>query len=403
MRRIKISVFVFHLFLFCLLLISTSSCHNKDRTHGEYSTENEQGIISFENESFDQIINLPFDSLFDDYDVTILELTQEQNILGGITDILELDDTIVLIDNQKSITAQLFTKSGRFIKTIGKIGKGPEEYLSIKHARINSSQRRIDLHDHLQSKLLSYKLNGEYISERRVFSSADFLHSSKHRKYYFYTKYSPTGNGDRYRLTFTDGELNILGGFFGYPKEKKQRFIPRMVSNFYESDNGRIFFTEVFGNKVYEINNQKLELIHKMTFPIDPPDNLIDEVLVSKQTDQYSKLRKKYFRITGEFILEMDKDFYSFDIVEPKSQIIYHVLKFNGKRFVYNNITHKEGFRLLKMNNILHSDGTLTFCYQHSPNEMDKLKEGKLKTKLESLNLEYYNPILITCHLRKQS
>ncbi|MFA5817397.1 MAG: 6-bladed beta-propeller [Bacteroidales bacterium] len=75
-----------------------------------------------------------------------------------------LDKYIVV--NSKGL--RLFDKKGKYLRTIGRIGKGPQEYSSSEMFVIDEKNGRVDILDTSRDRLVSYRITGEFIRDIRV-------------------------------------------------------------------------------------------------------------------------------------------------------------------------------------------------------------------------------------------
>lgn len=106
-------------------------------------------------------IDLYFDSIF----VVPLE-TNENCIIGEITQLEIVNDTIYIRDWYKTKNICVFDMNGRFICQIGNIGQGPAEY--IEPSDMHVTRDAIFVLDQWQHKLIKYKHDGTFISEHRL-------------------------------------------------------------------------------------------------------------------------------------------------------------------------------------------------------------------------------------------
>lgn len=88
-----------------------------------------------------------------------LEMT-DQSILGRIKTILATDgEIIILADNEVSV----FNKNdGKFLRNIGGVGEGPEEYIELKDIVYDSDSRCVVGYDRMKNQFIKYTLEGEF-------------------------------------------------------------------------------------------------------------------------------------------------------------------------------------------------------------------------------------------------
>lgn len=89
--------------------------------------------------------------------------TLDSCLVSNITDLL-MDDEFIFIQNGRSQQILQFTRQGKFVREIGKVGEGPGEYApySITELSLNGKKREIYAHrEHLPSMVFSYE--GEFL------------------------------------------------------------------------------------------------------------------------------------------------------------------------------------------------------------------------------------------------
>ncbi|MBD5179331.1 MAG: 6-bladed beta-propeller [Bacteroidales bacterium] len=106
------------------------------------------------------------DTCFLDKEVANMRLipleTTDDCLIGRISDLFIVDDTIVVIDGEKSKQIYLYGLDGKLINKFGKVGAGPGEYLTITHATPDSNG--ISILDCFTGRQNSYDFSGKLIN-----------------------------------------------------------------------------------------------------------------------------------------------------------------------------------------------------------------------------------------------
>lgn len=97
------------------------------------------------------------DEIFDSYDYTILETTDE-SLLSMIQKI-DIDDRHILIKSDSKII--VFNRDGSFVSSFDKFGQGPEEYTSIHDVKLMGNE--VLLLTPVRNGIQRYTFAGEYI------------------------------------------------------------------------------------------------------------------------------------------------------------------------------------------------------------------------------------------------
>ena len=85
---------------------------------------------------------LPFDSLMDFVSFVKLETTGD-NLVGAISQILFVNNKIIVVDFDVSKTITVYDESGKFLNKIGKLGQGPEEYAYLEHVALTPDKSMV--------------------------------------------------------------------------------------------------------------------------------------------------------------------------------------------------------------------------------------------------------------------
>jgi len=92
--------------------------------------------------------------------------TSAECLLGDATGlrVTVLDQYVVV--NSKGL--RLFNRQGKYLRTIGGIGKGPQEYTSSGRFVIDEKNGRVDILDNDRHRVVSFRVTGEFIGDFRV-------------------------------------------------------------------------------------------------------------------------------------------------------------------------------------------------------------------------------------------
>lgn len=113
---------------------------------------------------------IKLNDLFFDFDFISLE-TSENSLIGSINKLIVNKNLIFILDKSKAKKIFVFNKEGKFIRTIGKIGKGPHEYTNIEDFTINQETGNLAVLAY-PSKLLEYDQNGNFIRQKKLSKEA---------------------------------------------------------------------------------------------------------------------------------------------------------------------------------------------------------------------------------------
>ena len=200
---IKRLSFALYLFFFSLLIFSCSS--NKKSTTASNYIDVEKAVGSGE------ILNLS------DYasDIEYIPLeTNKMSVLGTIRDIAYRSNKIYVRDNNNVV--KIFDNSGKYLSTIDRNGRGPEEYNSIGWSSPSPCGRGVYVLDS-SGDLFLYDHNGLFVEKREFpkeeymrFSSFTFLDSGFIAAAHALDMSAISAGKIKHTLFLLDNSLNVI-------------------------------------------------------------------------------------------------------------------------------------------------------------------------------------------------
>ena len=234
--------------LFCLTLLLGLLCG--------CSTPNEEGVeYVVYKKSKNELYKAP---IVEDIRWIFLE-TRDDVLIGESPGLRITDENIYAIDVNGSGKIFRFDHSGRFINTIGTIGRGPNEYSSIYDVVIPENGT-VEIFSRPSNAIIRY-----LFSEDGLFlGRKEYEHGGNVAKtdsaYWVYTGY---GNGIRpERLVKIDTSGRELNGFL--PSEAKVIHVSERWP--FTQNNGRTFMRESFNSVVYELSESGVQPVYRFDF-----------------------------------------------------------------------------------------------------------------------------------------
>lgn len=93
-------------------------------------------------------------------DISYIKLETSENVLVDRIDKIKLTKDFIFISDFSNLYQ--FSKTGEYIRKIGRKGRGPGEYVHISSLEINESREEIYIHCSTRKKLLVYDFNGKF-------------------------------------------------------------------------------------------------------------------------------------------------------------------------------------------------------------------------------------------------
>jgi len=252
-----------HILTFFLLLLSFPT------SFGQYL--NKSGLIVFDLEkAFSRQSEVPLSKFLNSINYVTLE-TNPHSIIGRFAHFEVTDEYIIVRDNSIQKQILLFDrKTGKFIKSIGKYGRGPNEYSRFSYIPYDPDKRVLYAVNSLR-QLLVYNLSdsvvdiiktpdlvgsGEILQLRKQEMSFDIMMDDKIFVGYFI---NPLGMEKNVLALFTKDE--VLKIFPNYQALKTMAHGVGGLMNdnhtIYRQDN-KIYFLEVFSDTLFQLTRDSL-------------------------------------------------------------------------------------------------------------------------------------------------
>ena len=263
-----------HLFtiIFIPLLFSCKGKEIKTQSNLSSIGENKE-IIAIDLDQIEEVQTLLVSSFFKDVSPVVLELTDE-SILKNISKLIPFDEYLIINDlNLNNSGIYLFNKNGKFVRRIGRIGKGPGEYSSTSDCTVNYTDGLLYVLDGNTNRILTYRLpSGEFSESVKLQDINVMSHSIEYHdgKLYVDTDFIYPGDED-YLLREIDlktgGNVNLWLSNdkynMGYNNRNTKR--PSAIQPFYNSRSYGLKFVQFFMDMIIDIESEEIKPILSIT------------------------------------------------------------------------------------------------------------------------------------------
>ncbi|MDD4819823.1 MAG: 6-bladed beta-propeller [Flavobacteriales bacterium] len=192
--------------------------------------------------------------------------TNEKCLIGYITKIIPIGDSLLVVDKETARKIFLFDGSGKFIRQISQRGEGPQEYEIITDVAVNNNQ--ICIIDGARLKLLLYNIDGTFIKSIRLdynvnkieYSSKDML------AMYFWSNNKSTlaKNAESPTLGVYDlNEEKLIGTHLWHDNRINTTFIMMCLNTLHPDVDGGTYFFKDMCDTIY---NVKKDVVSKSIF-----------------------------------------------------------------------------------------------------------------------------------------
>ncbi|HBB93085.1 MAG: hypothetical protein A2X22_03935 [Bacteroidetes bacterium GWF2_49_14] len=183
--------------------------------------------------------------------------TTSECMIGSTFFFLDCIDDYYILDKSAEKVFR-FGQQGEFLNTIGKMGKGPGEYVRLNEGIITGSQIEL-LTGFPQTELCSYSHDGTFLSKKSIleFPSWSFFLSPGLGKYFFY------GSNFEHKITSVDRQTWEKADSMLKNTEGAQPF---SMLTFSSSGEASVLFHEPIISKVYEITSSGIQEKYRLDF-----------------------------------------------------------------------------------------------------------------------------------------
>lgn len=200
---------------------------------------------------------LPLSEIVDSLQYIKLETTDE-SLIGNIDKLFATKERLILLDRDNAESIYLFNLQGEFINKISRMGRGPNEYLSIEDIAVDEDAEQIILWDSQAGKLLIYGFDGTFINAMPFPYYGDDIEYMGNDSVALYCDYAPNKDlfeGDSsanliiFNLKSRDAEFDL---FFDNTKIRQENFMST-INNF-SLFRGETLLIPTLTNSIYGIS-----------------------------------------------------------------------------------------------------------------------------------------------------
>lgn len=264
----------------------------------------------------------------------IIKLETTSSILiGGIDKLFSIDDKIVIVDKRKAKNIFVFDTTGHYLNSIGKIGRGPTEYIGIDDVALIPESKSIGVLDRVTKKIKIFDLKGNFIrSENLPFYLNNIEYLNQFLKIGSLIGRYPNGieKYSGYSLFTFDKNWQIMNYAFKDPFKPNFKFTS--VNTLKKYDN-HIFYTPPFENMICEIDQKGINNIYKIDFL---GKGIPEYKLLNTSDQESSHLLSQYKYFDGIFCNL--KDYIILKTVKKQREETYFYNKLNRQTYFLNNL-----------------------------------------------------------------
>lgn len=254
-------------------------------------------------------------------DIEIIPLeTTPRSIIGKVDKIL-FDSNSYFIHDKKNNKLLRFDNEGKFLNSIGTIGKGPEELLNIWDVSIDSENKLISILDANSRRISKYTFSGEYKGSQSLFYAMS-QHEYEKNNLVFSTSKAQRNTHipviDSYSLILANSNSVPLGLAF---KNLENSNTFKTLNPLRKFDNS-IYYHHPYSDGIWKI--QDIDLIPIIKFEFEKNGLPSDAWRLKMNNIEFNDFIHKYTRFSGEYIITDEFCFFQFFGQKMVSNLFYN-------------------------------------------------------------------------------
>ncbi len=229
---------------------------------GSNKTADKMKQVCFITENEEEI---SFDDLVKSRKRIILE-QQQDSYLSEIQNVILYDDKFYVLDGRKKAVL-VFDRNGKYIRQIGRTGRGPGELLLPRDFAIDKNSGTIEILDSQQNKVIKYTATGDFVAEKLLDGRYTAFYKLNNGSYlyereissvvrYSHGNYTIIDPDDKYLLLYESQDG--IKKFFQISDQRMLDGTLRFNRNCFSTFNNGVLFWQFFDNSFYYIENDEL-------------------------------------------------------------------------------------------------------------------------------------------------
>ena len=302
------------LFIFATLLLC--SCRQKHVDNANVMTVN-----------VDLKAQIPIKDIVTDVEFVRLEDTGDV-LIGSVWELFITENHIIVVDKLDSKSIFIFNRQGKFEALIDKIGKGPQEYVSISAVALTPDEQKIAVLDNSGQKVLYYDMGGQYVSNQPIdFYKNNFEYVSDNELVWCSYGADKQNQGmlPENLITFTNEHFKITGG--ALPDRFTDPNFNNITPNL-RKFNDKVYVNPSLSDTIYRVDGTKLIGEYRMDMtPVNGYVNPEPDITNEEIRDLYAT--KSFF--SGDYYVSGNRILFSISI--PPGRMVKYLLYSNNKTY----------------------------------------------------------------------
>ncbi len=321
----------FKIYSISIFLLFFSSCKKEKE-----SVSNTKSPITIKIDSNDNEPTI-FTHILNDFYFVVLE-NSEESMLSGADKIFFFKDEFYVFDDKYNKIV-VFSGTGDFLRTIGKIGAGPGEFKDIGDISFDYENNKIQVLSIYKNKILNFNPDGGGSGYfRQKFPMMKFANLNSKYYAYFVGYFAE----DFFNLKITNKDHKVVFKGFPFPEDHEEDLMKSTFTGYLTSYDDHFLYSDATSSKIYSIYPDGLI---NLKYFIDFGKNPWSEKNIYKHETFFQKIIKGEVSFLRSHYEENDKALvfcYNYSVTnDPKKRTNFPKLGFylkkSGKVYTHFN------------------------------------------------------------------
>lgn len=183
----------------------------------------------------------------------VLEITPE-SIIGRVKQLLVTDSCIFIVNHQPNVI-YMFGRDGKFLRQIGSLGRGPDEYLNAGNIDVDESKREITIYDNRLCRAMTFDYNGQHLASfENEDSPCGEIVRLGDTLYALTNTFNDTIIKQNPRVLILSNTGKIVNTFIPQPEMINKEIIVPVSDGFFTKNSGGCYYIPNGTDKIYRLS-----------------------------------------------------------------------------------------------------------------------------------------------------
>jgi hypothetical protein len=186
-----------------------------------------------------------------------LELSEE-SLIGEISQ-LEVSDELIYVLDKKTVTLRVFDYTGKYLRSIGRQGNGPGEYLAINAFYLNNFNHTVNVFDPLKLSVHQYDFHGNFTKSVKINNTflAHIVRATPLDSSSILCFTNPNWHSEAGYFILNEKNYSLQKQVYQFPVQVGGEISYSILNHPYSFHGNEVHFVSLFSNVIHSYTNEK--------------------------------------------------------------------------------------------------------------------------------------------------